>query len=341
MQTKFLSTGLTFSFLVIMLSARILAQGSSSYEDALDRGAALLQASRYEQAIQAYKEAERSSQSDSTVCQLGLAMAYNGIGASKNAAKAARKVIVASTDPEILAMANNQLGVAVFSGARGKKGRLEEAEHAFRQALELSEDEITIAAYNLGLVLLQLERDSEGMSAFGHFLELEPEGKYADQAREYVDNPRRARENFAPNFSVVTLDGEYLSLEDLKGKAVLLDFWATWFGPCRYAVPHLRRLSRKMQKDPFVIVGLSSDNQESELWAFVETEKMHWPQHLDERGKIAKLYGVKSFPTYVLIDHEGIIVYRHSGWSQRVGQSIGSEVSRAIRKAKKAAKVGS
>ncbi|MEE8586607.1 MAG: tetratricopeptide repeat protein, partial [Acidobacteriota bacterium] len=176
MQAKLLSTGRILSFLVIMLSARILAQGSFSYEDALDRGAALMQASRYELAIRAYKEAARFSQGDSTVCQLGLAMAYNGIGASKNAAKAARKVIVASTDPEILAMANNQLGVAVFSGARGRKGPLAEAERAFRQALKLSEDEITIAAYNLGLVLLQLNRDSEGLSVFGHFLELEPEG---------------------------------------------------------------------------------------------------------------------------------------------------------------------
>lgn len=320
------------------LQDALMAQDRVASEDALDRGAKLLSASRYEQAVEAFKEAERLTEGDCTGCQLGLAIAYNGLGASKNAAKAARRVIEASTDPETLAIAYNHLGLALFSRSRGKKGQLEEAEQAFRQALKLSEGEISIAAYNLGLVLLQLERDSEGVAVLQHYLEQEPQGPNAERARQYLDNPRRARENFAPDFSIVTLDGEYLRLEDLRGKVVLLDFWATWCAPCRKAVPDLKRLSRKMKKDPLVIIGLSADSQEDKLWAFVDYEKMNWPQHLDEGGKVAQKFDVEGYPTYVLIDHEGIIVYRHQGWSSTAGLAISSEVAHAIRKAKKAAK---
>lgn len=340
MRIRLVWRGLLGPALLMVFSACLgTLAAQQAYQYALDRGAELLRESEYEKAIEAYKDAERLAPAGSVACHLGLAIAYNGVGATKNAARSARKVIEAEADPEMKAMACNQLGRALFAEARGsKKGKLQEAEQAFRQAIDLGQSDIPMAAYNLGLALLQQERDEEGIAALKQYLEMEPEGLTADRARQYIDDPRRARENFAPDFTFVTLDGEYLRLEDLRGKAVLIDFWATWCRPCRDAIPHLRLLSRKMEKEPFVIVGVSADNQESAMRAFVESEDLTWPQYFDERGKVARLYEITSFPTYVILDHEGIVVFRYSGWSESIGRAISSEVSKAVRKAKKAAK---
>jgi thiol-disulfide isomerase/thioredoxin len=145
----------------------------------------------------------------------------------------------------------------------------------------------------------------------------------------------------APDFFFITLDGKYVSLEDLKGKVVLLDFWATWCGPCRDSVPHLRNLSRKMKDAPFVIVGLSVDHDKDALLAFVEAERMNWPQYWDKRRELAQLYNVRGYPTYILIDHQGSIVFEFKGWGQGVGPIIDAQVAKAIRNAMKAPKASS
>ena len=135
---------------------------------------------------------------------------------------------------------------------------------------------------------------------------------------------------------MVTLDGEYLTSEDLQGKVVLLDFWATWCAPCRTALPALRRLSKKMKKDPFVLISLSSED-EGVIRAFVKANGMNWPHYRDERGHFfQELFQARTLPTYVLIDHEGIIVFRSTGWSSSRERALTSRVSKAIKTARKA-----
>jgi len=125
-------------------------------------------------------------------------------------------------------------------------------------------------------------------------------------------NPLRKGEP-APLFDFSTLDGKKLKLADLKGKYVLLDFWATWCGPCMAEIPFIKQLRKKYPADKLVIVGISQDRDKKKWQEAIKTENMDWLQHLDTNADIARLYGINLFPTLVLIDKTGKTIYVSDG----------------------------
>jgi len=163
-------------------------------------------------------------------------------------------------------------------------------------------------------------------------LAIRPNGPQAERARSMIENPRRAREAFAPPFSVVTLDRELVDLDGLKGKVVLMDFWGTWCPPCVAAVPTLRDLQKKHAKDAFVLLSVSSDSDEAVVRAFADKNHLAWPQYWDRDRKVQQAFDVRAFPTYVLIDDEGVVRFRTTGGG--LHEPLGLED--AIRKALKA-----
>jgi len=116
----------------------------------------------------------------------------------------------------------------------------------------------------------------------------------------------------APAFEVPTLDGRTLKLADLRGKYVLLDFWATWCGPCRGETPHLKSAYEKFGKDPrFVIVSLSLDAEQKEPRDYAKKEPMDWPQGFLgdwSKAKLPNEYGVRGIPAIFLIGPDGKII---------------------------------
>ena len=134
-------------------------------------------------------------------------------------------------------------------------------------------------------------------------------------ARKLAENPRRARENFAPDFAFTSLQGEYIALDDLKGKVVVLDFWGTWCPPCVASIPELRNLYKRYSNEPsFILIGISSDGDDQTWREFTEKNRMTWPQYRDKDRKIQNAFNIRSFPTYVVIDHEGILRFQSSGF---------------------------
>lgn len=114
-------------------------------------------------------------------------------------------------------------------------------------------------------------------------------------------------------FRLQTVNGREVSLEALRGKVVLLDFWATWCGPCRAEIPALVKLYERLRNRGFEIVGVSLDMETAGLSAFVETYAMGWPVVADGTGwdtEMAKRYKVESIPDTMLIDREGRLVRR-------------------------------
>jgi thiol-disulfide isomerase/thioredoxin len=115
----------------------------------------------------------------------------------------------------------------------------------------------------------------------------------------------------APVFEAETIGGEPLSLADLKGKYVLLDFWGTWCGPCIEALPKLKKAHEMYGGEQFEIVGVANELNRDNFLNFIEREEIEWPQILEiyeENNKIQEMYSVNSFPTYYLINPEGEIV---------------------------------
>lgn len=132
---------------------------------------------------------------------------------------------------------------------------------------------------------------------------------------------------------MTTSEGEYIALEDLRGKVVLLDFWGTWCPPCVASVPSLRSLYKKYSKEaaPFTIIGISSDSEEDKWRAFTAENQMVWPQYLDRDRAIQRAFAVRAFPTYIVIDHEGIVRFRVSGLSFEREAALNDAIRKQIK----------
>jgi thiol-disulfide isomerase/thioredoxin len=98
-----------------------------------------------------------------------------------------------------------------------------------------------------------------------------------------------------------------LKLADLKGKIVVLDFWATWCGPCLASIPHTNELAAKYAKD-VVIIGVCHPRGAEKMKQVVDSKKIAYPVAVDEGGKLGKACQVNGYPDYYLIDREGKLV---------------------------------
>ena len=220
------------------------AQDDLTYEEAIEKGREMFRRGKYEDALKSFKRANDLRGKKSPEALVWMAQTYYGLAAYKNVIETSDKVIeIPDAEVEFRAQALNYKGLGLQSLAEAKdQKKLKEAEAAFREALALNVPRLPLVRHNLGIVLLQQNRDAEGVVELQEYLKVQPEGHYAQQARKMIDNPRRAREAYAPDVSFVTSEGEHLTLEDLRGKVVVLDFWGTWCPPCVESVPALRAL---------------------------------------------------------------------------------------------------
>ena len=110
------------------------------------------------------------------------------------------------------------------------------------------------------------------------------------------------------NISFKSIDGRAVDMDKLKGKVVLIDFWATWCGPCVAELPNIKKTYAKFHEKGFEIVGISLDQSRDKLAKFVE---MDWPQHFDGQGwknEFAVKYGIQGIPAMWLVDKKGNLV---------------------------------
>ncbi len=111
----------------------------------------------------------------------------------------------------------------------------------------------------------------------------------------------------APDFEVIGLNGEKLSLEKYRGQVVLLDFWATWCAPCIAEMPHVKKTYQKYKDQDFEIISISLDQAVQPLEEYIKKEGLAWPQFLDDGRKISKLYNVSAIPSTFLINGDGVV----------------------------------
>jgi len=113
------------------------------------------------------------------------------------------------------------------------------------------------------------------------------------------------------NFTLPALDGQPVSLNQYLGKkSVLLVFWATWCPECKAAIPEINSLHGGPLSDKLQVLGLDFRESREKVSSIVKARDIRYPVLLDEKGKVARDYGVVGIPTYVLISREGKVVYR-------------------------------
>lgn len=122
-----------------------------------------------------------------------------------------------------------------------------------------------------------------------------------------------------PPFSIITTDGKQASLDSLAGKVVLIDFWATWCGPFRQALPHIREIAHQFREQPLIVISISIsislDKDEDKWKEFVAKNQMTWLQYRDGsfNGAIEKSFGVTAIPATFTIDSDGVLEDQHVG----------------------------
>ena len=232
------------------------------------------------------------------------------------------------------ARAYNQIGLAYAAQAKNDASdtqQLAEAARAFRRALD-ADSNLNAARFHLAKVLIRLRRDKDADALLDDYIRREQTPALADQAKALKADHRRATGLFAPDFHLTTLDGKTITLQSLRGKVVLLDFWATWCGPCIQALPELKEIRKKFANRPFELISISVDREKRKLEDFVKANEMTWPQYFDEGYRVAKdAFGVATFPSYFVLDGEGVVTYVLRGYSSTTAARLTAAVEKAFK----------
>jgi peroxiredoxin len=268
-------------------------------------------------AWEAYKKADKQDGGHCRGCQKQMIKYGVEYGDWKSAELAAQEMVAEAQGDRDTALAHYQFAVVLITEGmqRHKDEFFTRAHDELSKALAASAN-FPDAIFLDGKTLAELRQDDAAKAQFAKYVTMRnADDPNHQRALRYISNPDLARAKMAPAFSVTTMDGQHISMDDLQGKVVLLDFWATWCEPCREALPHLRDVAKKFQGQPLVVVSVSLDDNEQQWKDFVAKNGMTWAQYRDGgfTGPISKLFGVTAIPHTFTIDAEGVLQDEHIG----------------------------
>ena len=183
-----------------------------------------------------------------------------------------------------------------------------------QKELILKNDTVESVAYYLNFLQNNMEL-AELEQVFNALSPKVQNSSFAEDVREEIAARIRVQPGMpAPDFTLETPDGTKLSLSDLRGKYVILDFWASWCRPCRASFPEMKKLYAEYHKKGVEILGITNDSRKDNWLKALEEDQLPWLQVIDEfpirnrPAKIATLYAIPYLPTLMLIDPDGKIV---------------------------------
>jgi thiol-disulfide isomerase/thioredoxin len=118
----------------------------------------------------------------------------------------------------------------------------------------------------------------------------------------------------APGFQLHSAASTDLSLSDLKGQVVLINFWASWCGPCRQEMPILEQLYKKYKAAGFTLLGVNVEPKSGDAEGFLKSTPVSFPILFDPDSKVSRLYEVSGMPSTVILDRSGKVRYIHHGY---------------------------
>jgi peroxiredoxin len=288
-------------------------KAQKSYKEALG----YLKQRRQLEALESFKKADKQDGGHCLACQKQMIKYGVDLGEWKTAELGAEEWISSVHGDRDKALAHYQLAVVLMNeGLQRHKDEYFTRSH--EECLKALPPTVQFADAVLldGKDLAQLHQDDAAKQRFEQYLSMKPEDDPIRQrVVRYIARPELARARMAPPFTVTTTDGHRISMDDLQGKVVLLDFWATWCPPCREALPHIRNVAKKFQGQPLVILSVSLDEDEQKWRDFIGKNEMTWPQYRagGYTGSVAKMFGVTAIPHTFTIDADGVLQDEHVG----------------------------
>jgi len=135
----------------------------------------------------------------------------------------------------------------------------------------------------------------------------------------------------APDFTLPSLGGPNLRLQEQRGRVVMVNFWATWCGPCRVEMPHLGRLYEKYRGSGFTVLAVNIDEDPRKAANLAGQLGMTFPVLLDTDKKVSRLYDLSTMPSTVLIDRDGRVRYVHRGYRDGYEDTYDKQIRELLR----------
>jgi peroxiredoxin len=135
----------------------------------------------------------------------------------------------------------------------------------------------------------------------------------------------------APDFTLRSSLGKNLRLSEYRGQVVMINFWATWCGPCRQELPQLNRLYVQYQRAGFVLLGLNIDDNPKSAQQLVDQLSLGFPVLFDPKKQVSSRYDVDAMPSTLLIDRGGVVRYLHRGYRSGVENEYEAKVRELLK----------
>ena len=130
--------------------------------------------------------------------------------------------------------------------------------------------------------------------------------------------------------SLKSVDGADVRLDDLRGRVVLLDFWATWCEPCKLSLPFYAALDQDLRQTGLTVVAVSTDEKDDDVRGFLQKTPLPYTIARDPRGQVAETMGVEMIPTTLLIDRKGAVRLRKQGFSPGDEPDLRREIEKLL-----------
>ena len=135
----------------------------------------------------------------------------------------------------------------------------------------------------------------------------------------------------APDFTLKSKSGENVRLEDLRGQVVMLNFWASWCGPCRQEMPLMDEIYKKYEKFGFTILAINVDEDSADADRFLDAVPVTFPILYDNESRTSELFGVDAMPTTIMVDRDGNRRFIHRGYKPGYEDDYRKQVKKLIR----------
>jgi thiol-disulfide isomerase/thioredoxin len=329
---------LAFLSFAFVISIALHAQSPDAYKSdpkfqkALAEAKQLERTHRYAFAVDAYKKASKIAGGKDIVCLNDLYSLQFNLGNYKDAAQTASSMLVIAVNPKDRSISESNLGLALFeqAGDKGKPELLQTAHQSFQAAIADNAKNTSAYFYD-GKTLARLNQLDAASEQFKACLScMSPKDSSYVRAQHFAANPSLSLAKMAPAFSVTAFDGSHFNLDEMGGRVVLIDFWATWCGPCNRELPHMKKIAQEFANEPLVIISVSWDSDETKWKDFIAKNGMTWVQYRDVDHSLSTTFGINAIPHYFTIDSDGVLTAEMLG----EGSSIEGKLKKLIAKAK-------
>ncbi len=282
-------------------------------------------------AMEAYKKANKIAAGKDVDCLRALLDIQMNTGSFKDAVATTTALEALASTPIEKSRAESDHGYALYMQAAGKNkpDLLNAADAAFKTAI-VDDPKNATAFYLDGQVLARLGQMDAASSQFKACLScVNPKDPSYLRAQHFAENPSLSLHKMAPAFTVTALDGSKFNLDAMGGRVVLIDFWATWCGPCNQELPHMKKIAKEFAGQPLVIISVSWDSDETKWKDFINKNEMTWVQYRDADHHLSTLFGINAIPHYFTIDSDGVLTAEMLGSGSDVEGKLKKLIARA------------